>query len=659
MRVRALAALIGAAMAVGCGDATAPTGVERSGSSGSVTLVASVAELRAEIGVPVPVPVKAVDGSGREIPADEIEWRVGDLGMAVVDDGVLYALREGTTTVSASVAGRKASMVVAAYGDVRLKDVAIDRDTLVVEPGETAVLTAIVSYSNGGRVAIRPTAAWRSEDTGVARVSNGEVTAVSPGVTRVLARFGDQEDSAIVMVAGAEPEAPVVTPVAPPTPLVSDIDVQLVRFDGGSGEVIVSNGVPLAPGALRPGQTGRVRLVIDGVERKISVTELAGRHLDGSLRSILVQARLSFGAAERPTGRLTLSSERPAEFRMVPELTMAVPPAVVLPSSPDYLVSTDLVGQTITVEQSKALGSPFTRYESDFVKYADQHWTNKGAYWGENYYDRALIYYAFWVRSGNPEYWRRASELALSYRRDYLEKNSHGSSPHWSQLEGLEKHYLLTGDEASRYAIAQVAGSAFNYWITRLDRVNLANFESRIQARVLQAHLLAWRLDAKGTRDKDWGALLPSLLDQILSTQQADGSYRFLATCHESLNYMSGMLNDVLASYHTYYRADPRIVDAVRRNVDWLWSTQWLPGSRAFKYISAPCEGVGEGGAAPDLNLMFVTGPAWVYGQTGDSHYRDMADQIFSGGVTRGNLHGSKQFNENYYASFKYLAYRQ
>ncbi|HEY0972671.1 MAG TPA: hypothetical protein VGE02_17005 [Gemmatimonadales bacterium] len=545
------------------------------------------------------------------------------------------------------------------YSDIVSVKIVAPSPTLA--KGDTMRLT-MVARDRWGKVVEGIPASWSSSHGYRARIdSTGLVTGVGLGGASIKLSTPAKTTYFYVTVVepvAPAPEAPAEAVIALPAESPTDVAVQLVRFDGDSGEVLVSSGVPLAPGRLHPGQAGQVRLVVDGVERAISVTELPSHHPDGSLRSIVVQTRMAFGATERPTGRLALSSTRPDELTLSAEPFVAVPQAVVLPGDPNYLVSTDLVGPTITVEQSRALGSPFTRYENEFGPFADQHWANRGAYWGENYYDRVLIYYAFWVRSGNVEYWRRATELALAYRRDYLEKNSYGSSPHWAQLEGLEKHYLLTGDEKSRYAIAQVAGSAFNYWITRLGRTGLSNFESRIQARVLQAHLLAWRLDARGTRDKVWNDILPSLLDQVLSTQRSDGSYRFVATCYESLNYMSGMLNDVLISYHRYYRADQRIPPAVQRSVDWLWSTQWLPGSRAFKYISAPCEGVGQGGAAPDLNLMFVTGPAWLYQQTGDARYRDMADQIFSGGVGRGNLHASKQFNENYYASFKYLAYR-
>jgi hypothetical protein len=227
----------------------------------------------------------------------------------------------------------------------------------------------------------------------------------------------------------------------------------------------------------------------------------------------------------------------------------------------------------------------------------------------------------------------------------------------------LEKHYLLTGDEASRTAVARVAQSFRAGYHRDGDPTSLGStgswWDNRIQARVLQAYLLAWRLAATGTTPLDWGALLNAALPLILGTQRPDGSYRFEQLCGESLNYMAGLLNDVLIKYYSYYQADARIPGAIRRSVDFLWTTQWLSSAQAFQYLSGPCTGVGGPTAAPDLNNLMVTGFAWTYQQTGDPTYRSRADQIFAGGVKAEWLGQSKQFNQAYASSFRYLAYRE
>ena len=80
--------------------------------------------------------------------------------------------------------------------------------------------------------------------------------------------------------------------------------------------------------------------------------------------------------------------------------------------------------------------------------------------------------------------------------------------------------------------------------------------------------------------------------------------------------------------------------------------------SNAFNYASVYCSGIGSTVASPDLNNLISAGFAWIYHQTGNTTYRTEADAIFAGGVTQAYLPGSKQFNEEYTSSFRYLGYR-
>ena len=96
----------------------------------------------------------------------------------------------------------------------------------------------------------------------------------------------------------------------------------------------------------------------------------------------------------------------------------------------------------------------------------------------------------------------------------------------------------------------------------------------------------------------------------------------------------------------------------VQKAVDYMWNTQWSASSEAFQYSSVPCPNVGTPSPAPDLNNMISAGIAWVYRQTGNGGYRNDADASFAGGVTQAYLSGSKQFNEEYTSSFRYLGYR-
>jgi hypothetical protein len=232
-------------------------------------------------------------------------------------------------------------------------------------------------------------------------------------------------------------------------PVAGGIDVTVQRLAPGCGTVLVSSGVPLPPGKLTSARSSQVRLYVGGKEQALYVEPLHGAHADGSLRAVLVQFNYPLRLGTPVAGQLVIEGPRGAADIPKAAAPRASPAAVVLPTNPDYLVSTQLVGPTVTVAAASQLSPTFRKYEEDFRKYADHHWNQGGAAWEENFYDRALIYYAWWVRSGNAEYWKRATALSVSYRKDYLEDRGYNPEAHWSQLEGIEVHYLLTGDDAS------------------------------------------------------------------------------------------------------------------------------------------------------------------------------------------------------------------
>ena len=451
-----------------------------------------------------------------------------------------------------------------------------------------------------------------------------------------------------------------VTAAAP----TDTIELRLYRFDGKAGPTVVSNGIPLTPGRLRPEQVKQLRVVIEGEEQAIRTEALSGRNADGSLRSVLVQFSHDVPSRGWKAGQLIVGETRTGEdFREPEGFDRGRTSAVALPSDADYLTHTGINGPTVTARFSGTMGPTFGSYERSFVQHAEPHWNKERDQWsGANYYDRALIYYAFWVRTANPAYFNRANLLALNYRVNYLEANRYASSPHWSQPEGLEQHYLLTGDESSRFAIARLAEQFMP--LNLGDTLNIPWTETRIQARALQAIYLAWRLDAQGPKKLNLTAALDRKLKHTLGTQRPDGSTGWPVTCYQSLNYMHGLLNDQLINIYTNYRADSAIFTHVKRNVDYLWRTQWVPRANAFKNLSGRCqrnaqgEDVGGMNPTPDLNMLFVTGFGWLYQQTGDVSYRQAGDQVFEGGVKGAYWPGSKQFNQTFTSSFKYLALR-
>lgn len=321
----------------------------------------------------------------------------------------------------------------------------------------------------------------------------------------------------------------------------------------------------------------------------------------------------------------------------------------------------DFAGPALSVNESEALGGPFARFENDFRWYEPTRWRTEGAGWeSSNYYDRARIYYIWYARTGDTAYRDKGTAIALDYRRNYLEASNYGPSAHWAQMAGVALHYLVTGDTASRTAVGYVADNfAAPYYVNNLGNTS-AEMDSRIQARVLTAFTYAWELRAPSRAGRDWAVLARDALTKILSSQSPDGAYRWQHSgqCGYNKPFEIGLLNDALIEYYRRFEADARILPAVRKAVDHLWTHDWDAASQSFVYLDGPCGGDGPF-ATPDLTNMMVSGFGWVYQMTGDTVYRNRGDQVFAGGVKGAYLAGGKQFNQAYHTSYRYAAFRK
>ena len=343
-------------------------------------------------------------------------------------------------------------------------------------------------------------------------------------------------------------------------------------------------------------------------------------------------------------------------------------------------------------------------YDRAFQQYAEMHWQRQGSAWEQaNYYDRAAIFYVWWARSGNARYLERANALALDYRKNYVEKTAmpytYNVSTYWHMPLGLALHYLVTGDEKSRQAVGYSAewlsseptvaamGTKKTMPLPAAARtqspigrslpstITVGIAENRWRARVLQAFVLAHAINAPRTGPATafgkggmvrvipgtWAERAKQALDIILAFQNPDGSYRDEQSGGAEKPFMDGLLNDALIMYYQFVSPDPRIISAVKRNLDYNWANTWLGESFAYYEWSytSPVDPSWAGGryAAGDLNGLMVGAFGWVYAKTKDVTYRDRGDEIFRT-ITNAYLAGSKQFNQAYASSYRYLAYR-
>ena len=451
---------------------------------------------------------------------------------------------------------------------------------------------------------------------------------------------------------------PVQASPPPATRAVLPVELRLVRISRGEGPALVSNGVPLPPAALRSADVERLRVTVDGQERPAHIAALHGTHPDGSLRAVLVQFRADLPAGRPARAMLELAAG--AAARRLPRQPTDPDSirAVALPFSASYLVSTGIVGQTIPVSASRTLGAAFHAYETKAAAFSNDHWRREGSSWSAgNYYDRVLGHYALWARTASPTYWQRATAIALDYRTRYLEAHRYGASPHWAQLEGLAAHYWVTGDERSRTAVIETARILTSSFPVEKSADPAYRYnEGRIQQRVMLAALLAWQL---GDTSREWGAMADGYVANWLRQQRPDGSFRYRLNTEDAKspmgqsNFMEGLRMSALAKYYDARRKDPRIVDAVRRQVDYLWTTQWVEPAGGFRYWN-----IVRNDVAVDLNMLHVVGFGFVYRETGLARYRQWGDRVFAAAVSGTFYSGTKQYNQQQYDSFLYLGLR-
>ena len=441
-----------------------------------------------------------------------------------------------------------------------------------------------------------------------------------------------------------------------PAPLA--IELRLVRLDRGTGPALVSSGIPLPPGAVRGGDVDRIRITVRSAEVPAHVTALHGTHPDGSLRSVLVRFRTEIRPGRGAEALLEIGAGAAGSRLVRASGDRDSVQAVALPFSAAYIVSTGIVGPTVPASASRGFGATFSAYEAKAAAFSNDHWRRDGSSWAAaNYYDRVLGHYALWARTASPTYWQRASAIALDYRRHYLEANEFGASPHWAQLEGLAVHYWVTGDERSRTAVIETARKLSGVFsVERSSNPSYQYNEGRIQQRAMLACLLAWQL---GDRSRDWGTLADRYVENWLKQQRPDGSFRYRLETEDAKsplgqsNFMEGLRMSALAKYYYARRRDPRIVDAVRKQVDYLWTTQWVEADKGFRYWNTV-----RGDVAVDLNMLHVVGFGFVYRETGLGRYRQWGDRVFASAVTGTYYQGGKQYNQQLYDSFLYLALR-
>ena len=284
------------------------------------------------------------------------------------------------------------------------------------------------------------------------------------------------------------------------------------------------------------------------------------------------------------------------------------------------------------------------KWEQDMLTYGQKHCTESEATIWEGfawYYDGERVYsqIAEYTHNG---YWYSCAELEDSVYRPYV-IGSGGAVPGYRVFpHGLAMDYERTGDVLSRDAVELLYGSGY------ASVPNLAydiGWESsREVAYALNTHLVHERLG--GVRSQSLQDLAEAVMghfDQWFVSGKAAYTQPF----------MVALSAEALIGYYEL-TGDNRVPPLLKLAADRLWEKSWDSSTHSFLYYND----AGGSGPAPDLNLLIAPLYGWLYQQTADAAYRDMGDQIFTGGVQGAWLDGGKQFSQNYRWSFDYLKWR-
>jgi hypothetical protein len=250
--------------------------------------------------------------------------------------------------------------------------------------------------------------------------------------------------------------------VPPPPPSVA---LTVVRFDSSAGPVFVSNGIPLPPGLLTPATLPRFRLTVNGAEPRLFVKALAGRHADGSLRSVLVQFDADVPAGGLPAS-FTVSTPRPAPD--LAERPDDAAPAGGRAPERGALPHQHPPGRRPHARHRAGADAAPRVVRADYATGEAKDW-KCGAGWlcGRSaQYDRPYLLYQQWLRTGNPTYWYHATANVEDWLRVYVTPNTGRVLPWQINPLGLTAHYWLTGDENSRLQLRYIAEATL--WMIRL-----------------------------------------------------------------------------------------------------------------------------------------------------------------------------------------------
>lgn len=275
------------------------------------------------------------------------------------------------------------------------------------------------------------------------------------------------------------------------------------------------------------------------------------------------------------------------------------------------------------------------------------------------YYDAERIYLNIRDYTKDASWLDCAAAAEKVYRDEYVIPASGNVQGFRNFSKGLEMDFLRTGDAKSRDAIRLLAtrmycieGSA--YADNELPKIDLSRENAYCLSSYISNENVGYLSIARKARVVNWAL-------GHLSQWFVNKTARFKRP------FMAALTAEALIEYWEQ-TDDPRVIPALVNAADVLWAEYWVPSAEAFKYTdidtrtlppSDPAYNTGGTEPASDLNLLISPLYGFLWAQTGESRFRDRHDAVFAGGVRRGYLGGSKQYNQSYRWSIRGIEWRK
>jgi len=348
-------------------------------------------------------------------------------------------------------------------------------------------------------------------------------------------------------------------------------------------------------------------------------------------------------------------------------------------------------------------------YDDSLLYVGDSLWkARKPPIWSnEMYYDRAMIDYLYWWRTGDTLRLGRADEYLVSYRDEYVLPNTTTEwacpTGKWHFPEGLAVHWLLRGDSLSRNAVSHMArchGGPGKSWMTRAADTSFIYIDGRAQGRALLDVTLAAHLELPGRTftgepaNYDWDSLAAAGADSLIalySRSQAGigpttGRWHLSSYCYGQANFQ--VAHALLYGFARYsdLRGDGSRADTIESIVTTSLDTilayrRSFEGQPVIQYsslrpdwpngVDTTCaahyqgmqfngDGVPDDTTAfggKDLNGLFVGVLGWAFDKTGDSTYWYMADSLTGAMLNVTSWYGNsgKAYNQSFWQSQRAL----